>query len=136
LNFAPPQIQTVQTPPPPAPPPQITVPAPPAAPPPPRFTPKAAAPKGNPGSWVSNDDYPTRELQLGQEGITGFRLTIGTDGKVTNCEITRSSGSAGLDKTACDLLRRRARFSPSTDGDGNPVTGSYTSQMHWLIPKD
>jgi protein TonB len=136
VNLAPPQITTVSTPPPPAPPPPVVaVPAPPA-PPPPRFTPKAAAPKSNPAGWVTSDDYPTRELQLGTEGVTGFRLTVGTDGKVTNCEITRSSGSAALDKTACDLLRRRGRFNPSTDGDGNPVAGSYASQMRWQIPKD
>ncbi len=136
LNFAPPPIQAVATPPPPtpAPPPVVAVPAP--VGPPPRYQPKPASPKGRPGDWASDNDYPTRALQLGQEGITGFRLTLGTDGKVSNCEITKSSGSAELDKTTCDLMRRRARFSPATDGDGNPTTGSYTSSVRWQIPKD
>jgi protein TonB len=40
--------------------------------------------------------------------VTGFRLTIGTDGKVSDCQVTKSSGSAELDKTTCDLMRRRA----------------------------
>jgi len=136
LNFAPPPIQTVQTPPPPAPPPPVVaVPAPPA-PPPPRFTPKQATPKGRPGEWASDNDYPTRALQLGQEGVTGFHLSIGNDGKVTSCEITKSSGSPELDKTTCDLMRRRARFTPATDGDGNPTTGNYSSSVRWQIPKD
>jgi protein TonB len=135
LNFTPPPIQTVQTPPPPAPPPPVALPAPPS-PPPPRFTPKSASPKGRPGEWASDNDYPTRALQLGQEGVTGFHLSVGSDGKVTNCEITKSSGSPELDKTTCDLMRRRARFSPATDGDGNPTTGNYTSSVRWQIPKD
>jgi protein TonB len=137
LNFAPPPIQTVSTPPPPtpAPPPVVSVPAPPG-PPPPRFQPKAAVPKGRPGDWASDNDYPTRALQLGQEGVTGFRVAIGTDGKVTNCEITRSSGSPELDKTTCDLVRRRARFNPATDGDNNPTTGTFANSIRWQIPKD
>jgi protein TonB len=137
FNAPSPQIQTVTTPPPPipAPPPAVAVPAPPA-PPPPRFSPKGAVPKGRPGDWASDNDYPTRALQLGQEGITGFHLTLGTDGKVTNCDITKSSGSPELDKTTCDLMRRRARFTPAMDGDGNPTTGNYTSSVRWQIPKD
>jgi protein TonB len=135
LNFTPPPIQTVQTPPPPAPPAPVALPPPPA-PPPPRFSPKPAAPKGRPGEWASDNDYPTRALQLGQEGVTGFHLSVGNDGKVTNCEITKSSGSPELDKTTCDLMRRRARFTPATDGDGNPTTGNYTSSVRWQIPKD
>ena len=63
-------------------------------------------------------------------------VSIGTDGKVTNCEVTRSSGSPELDKTTCDLMRRRARFTPATDGDGNPTSGEYASSVRWQIPKD
>jgi protein TonB len=137
LNFAPPPIQTVSTPPPPtpAPPPFVATPAPPA-PPPPRFSPKSATPKGRASEWASDNDYPTRALQLGQEGVTGFHLSLGVDGKVASCEITKSSGSPELDKTTCDLMRRRARFNPATDGDGNPTAGAYTSSVRWQIPKD
>lgn len=135
LNVAPPPIQAVSTPPPPAPPPPVVVPAPPA-PPPPRFTPKGASPKGRPSDWASDNDYPTRALQLGQEGVTGVRLAVGTDGKVTDCQVTKSSGSGELDKTTCDLIRRRARFNVATDGDGNPVAGSYATSIRWQIPKD
>lgn len=136
LNFTPPQIQTVQTPPPIPPPPTPVALPPPPTPAPPRFSPKGAAPKGRPQEWVTDNDYPTRALQLGQEGVTSFRLSVGNDGKVASCEITRSSGSPELDKTACDLLKRRARFTPAADGDGNPTTGSFSSTMRWTVPKD
>jgi protein TonB len=136
LNFAPPPIETVQhaPPPPPAPPPVVAMPPPPN--PPPRFAPKAPTPKGRPGDWVSDNDYPTRALQLGQEGVAGARVSVGPDGKVSGCEIVKSSSSAELDKTTCDLLRRRGRFNPGTDSDGNPVAGVYTFSFRWQIPKD
>ncbi|CAM3970180.1 Protein TonB [Novosphingobium lubricantis] len=137
FNAPAPQVQTVnQAPPIPAPPAPVALPAPPAAPPPPRFTPKAAAPKGNPGNWATSNDYPSRALREEREGTTGFRVTVGTDGKVTDCQITRSSGSADLDDATCANIRRRARFTPATDGDGNPTTGSYSNSIRWVIPKD
>ena len=117
------------------PPPPVLVAAPPA-PPPPRFTPKGAAPKGNPGNWATANDYPSRALREDREGTTGFRVTVGPDGRVTDCQITSSSGSPDLDQTACDKIRQRARFTPATNGDGNPTTGTYSNRVRWVIPKD
>ena len=132
-----PQVQTVSQAPPPAPAPVFTTAAPPPpAPPPPRFQPKGAAPKGNPGNWATSNDYPSRALREEREGTTGFRVTVGTDGKVTDCSVTRSSGSPDLDQATCDNIRRRARFNPAMDGEGNPTTGSYASTIRWVIPKD
>ncbi len=139
INVAvtPPQIQTVTTPPPPAPVVlQIAPPAPVVAPPPPKFQPKAAVPKGNPGSWATTNDYPARALREEREGTTGFRVTVGPDGKVTDCQITSSSGSPDLDDAACSNIRRRARFTPATDGEGQPTSGSYANRVRWVIPKD
>jgi len=131
---APPQITTVQTPPP-APPPIVLAPPAPAPPPPPKKAKEAAA-KGNPGNWVTTNDYPSRALREEREGTTGFRLVIGTDGRVADCTITSSSGHSDLDQATCDNLRRRARFRPAEDTSGNPVQGSYSSRVRWVIPKD
>lgn len=137
FNAPAPQVQTVnEAPPIPAPPAPVALPAPPAAPPPPRFQPKGAAPKGNPGSWATSNDYPSRALREEREGTTGFRVTVGPDGKVTDCQITRSSGSPDLDEATCSNVRRRARFTPATDGEGQPTTGSYSNSIRWVIPKD
>ncbi|MBC2653444.1 energy transducer TonB [Novosphingobium flavum] len=130
-----PVIETVQAPPP-VPPPPVYIPPAPAAPPPPRFTPKSAAPKGNPANWATSNDYPSRALREEREGTTGFRVTVGTDGKVTDCQITSSSGTPELDAATCDNVRRRARFTPATDGEGNPTTGTYANRIRWVIPKD
>jgi protein TonB len=130
-----PVIDVVSVAPPPPPVPVLAPPAP-AAPPPPRFTPRGAAPKGNPGNWATTNDYPSRALREEREGTTGFRVTVGPDGRVADCQITSSSGSPDLDQTTCDKIRQRARFTPATDGEGNPTTGSYSSRVRWVIPKD
>ena len=40
-----------------------------------------------------------------------------------SCSVTGSSGSPDLDEAACDGMKRHARFTPATDGEGNPTTG-------------
>ncbi len=136
VNTAAPTVTTVTVAPPPAPVFTTAAPPPPPPPPPPRFQPKGAAPKGNPGNWATSNDYPSRALREEREGSTGFRVTVGTDGKVADCTVTKSSGSPDLDQATCDNIRRRARFTPATDGDGNPTTGAYASTIRWVIPKE
>lgn len=135
VSVAPPPVQTVVTPPPLPPPPIIAPPAP-VAPPPPRFQPKSATPKGNPANWATTNDYPSRALREEREGTTGFRVSVGPDGRVTSCEVTSSSGSSDLDEATCSNVTRRARFAPAMDGEGNPTSGSYTNRIRWVIPKD
>lgn len=120
---------------PPAPPPPP--PAPPPPPPPPE-APKAAekaSPRGDPASWASPDDYPSASLRNEEQGTTSFRVEIGTDGKVTSCAVTKSSGFPALDETTCKLVTRRARFKPAKDTSGNPVADSYSNRVRWQIPK-
>lgn len=61
-------------------------------------------------------------------------MTIGADGRVRNCEIVASSGSADLDRATCTNVAKRARFNPATDATGAAVGGSYTSAVKWEIP--
>ncbi len=136
VSTTPPQITTVQTPPPPA--PIVLAPAPsaPAAPPPPRIQPKGPSPKGQPGNWANSNDYPSRALREEKEGVTRFRVTVGTDGRVTSCDVTGSSGSSELDSATCSLITRRGRFNAATDGEGQPTSGSWASSVRWQIPEE
>lgn len=137
FNQPAPQVQTVVEPPKVVLPPTVVAPPPPPPPPPaaPRTPPKGAVPKGNPGSWATPDDYPSRALREEREGTTRFRVSVGPDGRVTDCQITGSSGSPDLDEAACKNITRRARFNPATDGNGQPTTGSYANSVRWVIPK-
>ena len=92
ISIAPPPIQVQPNIPPPAPVIRIVPPAAPPAPPPPRFTPKGATPRGNPGSWATTDDYPSRALREEREGVTRFTVQVSPEGRVTDCTVTRSSG--------------------------------------------
>jgi protein TonB len=62
-------------------------------------------------------------------------VTVGSDGRVTDCQVTSSSGSQELDQTTCTLITRRARFRPAMS-DGQPTTGHYSSRIRWVVPKD
>lgn len=131
INPAPP---VPQAPPAPPPPPPIIIPPPPAAPPPPRFTPKGATPK-NQGSWAARiqENYPTRAFREERQGRVGVRVTIGPDGRVTDCSVTSSSGSPDLDTAACAGMRSYARYNPATDGEGNPTTGSASTAIVYRL---
>ncbi len=135
ISIAPPPIQVQPNIPPPAPVIRIVPPAAPPAPPPPRFTPKSPEPRGNPGSWATTDDYPSRALREEREGVTRFTVQVNAEGRVTSCNVTNSSGSPDLDDAACRSVSRRARFKPATNGEGEAVAGSWSSSVRWQIPK-
>lgn len=106
----------------------------PAPAPAPGVAPRAARPKGNPGLWVSTSDYPTAGLRGELEGLVKVRLTIGTDGKPSDCTVTASSGHDVLDEATCAKLLRRARFDPASDQTGAKVTGTWNTAVRWDIP--
>lgn len=136
INPAPVQIETVRTPPPPAPVFTRAAPEPrPAPPPPPRVQPKDPEPRGNPGNWATPNDYPRRALREEREGTTRFRVTVNTEGRVADCQVTGSSGHPDLDEATCQNITRRARFRPATDGEGQPTTGTYSNSVRWVIPE-
>jgi periplasmic protein TonB len=93
-------------------------------------------PKGNPGNWANTNDYPSRALQQEREGVTRFTVSVGPDGRVASCSVTGSSGHSDLDDTTCKKITQRGRFEPALDGNGTPISGSYTNSIRWSIPKD
>ncbi len=95
---------------------------------------RGARPKGNPGLWVTPNDYPTTDLRLEHGGVTRFRLAIGTDGRVSDCTVTGSSGWPALDAAACAKLVNRARFDPALDSTGARAAGRYDGSVRWQVP--
>ncbi|MBK6801605.1 energy transducer TonB [Novosphingobium sp.] len=109
-------------------------PVPPRPTPSPAFTARGAKPRGNPGLWVTPNDYPAQDLREEHTGVTRVRLAIDREGRVAGCEVTASSGWPRLDATACDKLASRARFEPATDDTGARVPGSFATGVRWEIP--
>lgn len=101
----------------------------------PAFDPVAARPRGNPGRWVTVDDYRSSWINREMTGTARFRLEIGADGRVRDCTITASSGYPELDKATCALVAQRARFDPARDQSGAHVAGSYANSVRWELPE-
>ncbi|MDV3458317.1 energy transducer TonB [Sphingomonas sp. HF-S4] len=90
-----------------------------------------------PPRWVrgglKDSDYPDGAAEAGIGGTVGVRYLVWTDGRVRDCEITRSSGSAELDATTCRLIEARFRFRPSRDARGRPVPATIVENHSWMI---
>ena len=129
-----PPIQVIESPSPPPIPPVVQAPAPPAPPPPPRKVQSAQSAKGDLRSLFSADDYPASAQSAGAEGTVQATLTIGPDGRIAGCNVTRSSGNSSLDSATCNILRRRAKFTPARDSNGQPTTDTYsTPPIVWRL---
>jgi len=148
---APPVINRFQTsnpmsappPPPPAPfnpappaPPAPVAPTPPPPPPPPPPPRQAARPPVHRSGTITNDDYPASAIRAEAQGTTTIRMSVGADGRVSGCTVSRSSGNSALDSTACSLASRRFRFTPAQDTNGTNVAGSATRSVRWELPEE
>jgi TonB family protein len=116
------------------------VPAPAPSPPPregigPNLVPPQRA-RANLNSYFSVQDYPPVALRAHHEGTTGFRLTVGVNGRATDCQVTYSSGSSFLDVTTCRILLARARYNPARAADGTPVEGSDSGRVTWQLSEE
>ena len=100
----------------------------------PTFTPKNPAPANAPSGWATSLDYPSASLRLDEQGITTFRVSVGSDGLVKASEIVKSSGHKRLDAATCNLVTRRARFAPASDRNGEKVVGTYSNSVRWVLP--
>ena len=136
VNLAPqtpPQITTVVSPiiPPVAPAP----PAPPPPPPPRKIEPARA--KGDVRMLFSDSDYPASAQAAGAQGTAQASLTIGPDGRVVGCSLVRSTGNGALDAATCNILRRRAKFTPAHDTSGAATTDTYTTPpITWRLAEE
>lgn len=79
-------------------------------------------------------NYPPRALAAGEQGSVGFRLSLDRKGAITDCNVTQSSGHAGLDRETCELLASYAKFDPVRDSDGNGIKAVYNGTVAWRLP--
>jgi protein TonB len=108
----------------------------PAPPPPPARKVEPARARANLASYVSDADYPSSAIRSEEQGTTRFRLGVGSDGRVTECIVTGSSGSGALDSATCKLMKSRAKFTPAHDSEGRAVGDSVSSAIRWVLPRD
>jgi periplasmic protein TonB len=93
-----------------------------------------------PPRWVrgglKDSDYPDGAAEAGISGTVGVRYLVWTDGRVRDCEVTQTSGSAELDATTCRLIEARFRFRPSRDARGRPVPATIVENHSWMVERE
>ena len=70
--------------------------------------------------------------ERGSGGRVAMVFTVGTNGRVTSCSITRSSGVPELDALTCRLIQQRFRYRPSTDRFGRPIADEVEGEHDWV----
>ena len=79
-----------------------------------------------------DDDYPEWAQDAGISGTVYFRVTIGVNGRVSDCRVTRSIGNARLDELTCRLVKKRFRFAPSRDAQGRAYVDTMFGEQTWV----
>ena len=97
-----------------------------------RFQPSPnPVPLGNQADWIQTYDFPYSARSERKSGSVEVRLTVSSAGSVNDCSVVISSGSTELDIAACTALRRRARFTPAADDDGEPIASHFDKTVRW-----
>lgn len=84
-------------------------------------------------SIFSADDYPADALDLNQQGSVGVLVRVDPKGAVSDCIVTASSGSPGLDAQTCRIVWLRAKFTPARDPSGKAIPSLYQQSIVWRI---
>lgn len=77
--------------------------------------------RGDLRSIFTADDYPLQAMASLQGGRVQFLLMIDETGGVAGCDVVLSSGNPLLDGMGCQIIRKRARFTPALDSHGKAV---------------
>ena len=79
-------------------------------------------------------DYPVppggRQARRGTEVVV--KVTVGVDGRASNCSVYRPSPDPEADRITCRLVVERLRFRPATDAAGNPVPAPFYWRQRWF----
>ena len=88
------------------------------------------------GGRIRDSDLPDWVVESGTGGRVGVRYIVGINGRVSDCEVTRSSGSGPLDALTCRLITQRFRYRPSRDARGRPVAAAIVENHDWEVEEE
>ena len=84
---------------------------------------------------ITAEDYPPLALRAEIQGVTRTLITIGADGRVSNCRILKSSGFVLLDTHSCALVTARFVFDPALDAKGQAIEVQAVQPVAWVMPE-
>lgn len=77
--------------------------------------------KGDLRKLFSSDDYPDEAFFRNQGGQSQLILLVNESGKVAGCDVLSPSGIPALDIMGCQVISKRATFTPALDANGKAV---------------
>jgi len=80
---------------------------------------------------LMDSDYPDSARRAGAEGSVAVSFTVRPDGRVSGCQIVKSSGNSDLDGATCNLIELRFRYRPARDAQGRAVAEVTTKLYTW-----
>lgn len=99
--------------------------------PPPRAAPVTRTAAGVNVTQCDKPEYPVSSKRMEEEGTVTLRFLVGTDGKVIQSEIEKSSGFKRLDEAARAGLAK-CQFRPAMT-DGKPEQSWTTIKYLWRL---
>lgn len=90
----------------------------------------AAAPIA-PNEWFTSKEHPKTALLVGERGPIAYSIDVAPDGTALRCG---TAGKTDLDLKVCELVMKRAKFSPATDAQGKPAFGLHEGVASFLMP--
>ena len=129
-------MQTVQTPPPAVVMTPVTAPPAPPTPPAPRISQASKISVGDLQRLFGDpSNYPDSARDAGAQGSVAATLQIGANGRVSSCQVTKSSGNDALDSQTC-RLSSRLKATPAKDDNGNAIASTFVLRFKWVLPDE
>lgn len=79
-------------------------------------------------------DFPVpeggRQVRRGTEVVV--YMTVGVDGRASDCRVTQPSPDPEADRIVCRLAVERFRFKPAIDANGDPAPATYGWRQRWF----
>jgi TonB family protein len=82
-------------------------------------------------STCGRPEYPSASIRLGEEGVVHLKFLVGTDGKVIESQVEKSSGFRRLDEAARQGLLK-CQFKPEIIG-GDPQQTWASMKYTWRL---
>jgi len=88
----------------------------------------------NQAEWYRFEDYPMSAVSGDKEGMVVVGFTIDAEGRISECHVVQSSKHRDFDAVPCKALKKRARFKPAIDEQGQPKETAGTTAVSFWMP--
>jgi periplasmic protein TonB len=82
---------------------------------------------------LSRGDYRRLVGNRSPFGSAVIAIGISEAGRISTCQIARSSGDPTIDAGLCPLASSRLRFDPARDDRGQPISYRYNYTARWAL---